>query len=98
MAPRTEYVLTSTAAGYTEAMERLAKGTPLSGAVDAPPASLANDTVFLNGVLLAVGDDGVLPAISGKVVSDPGAPPFTVPPYSYGFAVLTSTKVAACTA
>ena len=70
-------------------------GMPRSGALDAPPASLSDDTSFLNGVLMEVDAEGNLPALAGKAM---GAGVLTAPPYSYGFAVFNAAGVVACAA
>ena len=83
-APRVEYVLTATA-----------MPAPPGGA--APPASLTNDTAYLNGVLLTVGADGVLPAypIPGRSVAAGGAA-FVAPPWSLGFVTYVGANAPAC--
>jgi len=87
-APRTEYVLTSSAAAYHGARARAAAGAPatLAAPLD-PPASLTGDDTFLNGAPWTVDSNGLLPAASpvpGSDVEDPDQP-VLMPAYSHGF-------------
>ena len=51
--------MTSSSAAYTDSRARMASKTLITGdAPQAPPASLQDDAAFLNGVLLAVDDNG----------------------------------------
>jgi hypothetical protein len=76
--PRMEYVLTSSKVGWEGGYNGVA----------APPASLTNDNIFLNGVHMHVNHDGALPAwpLPGKT----GQGPLTVPAYSYGFVAIAA--------
>ena len=101
-APRIEYTLTSSSAGYYDSLGRVGGGVPLTSTPFAPPASMSSDTAYLNGDALVVGEDGVLPMwpIPGKSVPAPTAA-FVAPPYSYGIVVYLmggSEAPAACTA
>jgi hypothetical protein len=88
--PRYDFTLTSSAEAYHEHRARMAGGRPLTSAAPLdPPASLQDDAVYMNGVLLAVDANGVLPwpngaIYAGREVTDP-AEGVTFPPYSYGF-------------
>jgi hypothetical protein len=94
-APRTEYVLTPTAEAFElPVVQRLLKTN-----MGAPPPSLQNDQIYLNGQLLNVTADGLLPVypVPGHVVSDP-TQPIVVPAYSYGFFVFSNSSIQACLA
>lgn len=97
-APRVEFLLTSSSSAHSEFAARLAARAG-SGARDlsgpsglaAPPASIQDDAIFLNGSPLTVDPDTALLEtypIPGKPVTDPSKP-VVVPAYSYGFVVLT---------
>lgn len=95
---RTEYILTSTAAGYTESRARLAAGqlrTPAT-AQDIPD-SLTADAVFLNGQAWDVDSNGILPdlPVVGNTVTDPSQP-MLLPPYSYGFLQFAGATTHSC--
>jgi len=81
---RTQFILTSQTALST--MKNL----------HAPPSSLTDDTIFLNGNLLTVNNNGTLPQypIPGQSVSNTS--PLQVPAYSYGFIVLNNANAQAC--
>jgi hypothetical protein len=97
-APRTDFILTSSAAAYADSRARAAAGAliPASSPQD-PPASLTDDAIYLNGVLMTVSAQGVLPVtpIPGAPVADPAAP-IVLPPYSYGFSVYAGAAPAGC--
>jgi len=84
--PRTEYILTSSAAEYHSPQYSM----------DALPPTLFNDAIFLNGVRMTVDATGRLPQypIQGKTVNTADAP--LLPAYSYGFIVFPEAGVAAC--
>ncbi len=99
-APRTEYILTSSAAGYAESRARLARGLDALATLAAPldpPASNTADAVFLNGASWTVDSNGILPAlpVPGNVVNDPSQP-MVMPPYSYGFFQFQGANTQAC--
>lgn len=89
-APRREFLMTSSAAEYAAFTARVATGAlATTAAPRAPPPSLQDDAAYLNGALLAVDDNGVLPWPNGawdagRLVTDPAAP-LVLPAYSYGF-------------
>ena len=87
LAPRTEYMLTSSASMPAAAAGREA---------DWPP-SLTADAIFLNGAQLATNADGSLPQwpIPGRQVTDP-AQPINVPPWSYGAVIFPAAGAEAC--
>lgn len=95
---RVEYTLTSTASAYEEHVARMATGAGLDASD--PPASLADDAVYLNGAgpLAIDPTTGELPAypIPGKPVNGATAGALSIPPYSYGFAVYLNAGVPAC--
>jgi len=86
LVPRMEYTLTSSAEEYYSPRDRM----------DALPASLFDDAIFLNGERMNVDANGRLPQypIQGKTVNSPAAP--VLPAYSYGFIVFPNAGVAAC--
>lgn len=102
-APRVEFLLTSSSQGYAEFAARRAAGTLRTGTPPdaAPPATLQADEVYLNGDFWTVDpQSALLPAypVPGNTVSDPSSL-IVVPPYSYGFIVLTSaaaSSIKAC--
>ncbi len=63
-------------------------------------ASLSSDDMYLNGELLYVDDNGLLPQVPYVGVDSGPAATITVPPYSYGFVVFDThaTDVPACAA
>jgi hypothetical protein len=99
MAPRTEYILTSSAAAYDEFKARLAAGALATAAAPLPiPASIQSAVSYLNGAALAVDGTGMLPVypLPGSVVSTPSSPAI-MPAYTFGFFVLDGAgPVAAC--
>ena len=82
--------MTSSAAAYTESRERMASKTLFTSSNPSDvPASIQDDAAYLNGVLLTVNEQGLLPwengAIdAGKEVTD-ASTPIVLPPFSYGF-------------
>jgi hypothetical protein len=83
-ARRNEYILTS---------------TPTPADAPAPPPSLYNNNVYLNGALLTTNADGTLPVwpFPGRSVAADG-PGITVPAWSYGFIeLLDAAADGACT-
>ena len=100
-APRMEFTLTSSAAGYSESHARVAAGRAATMASPlAPPASLTDDALFLNGARLQADENGVLPWVNGavgagRVVTDPSEP-IIMPPFSYGFIQLPGSAPHAC--
>jgi len=86
LVPRMEYTLTSSAEEYYAPRDH----------VEALPATLFDDAIFLNGVRMTVDANGLLPQnpIQGKTVNAPAAP--VLLPYSYGFIVFPNAGVAAC--
>jgi len=94
MAPRVEYILTSTASEHTLRYENTAqRDKPY-----AVPESLYSDTIYLNGALMQVNAEGLLPQfpVPGNTVNGPNPPPLILPAYSYGYIVFPAAKVAAC--
>ena len=94
-----EYVVTSTAAAFTDFATRRAAGTLTVGAPRvhgaAPPDSLTADETYLNGVLMTVDANGLLPEypLPGKAVS---GNEITAPPYSFGFFTVNGGPFGAC--
>jgi len=94
---RTEYMMTSSSAEFTASRARVEAGTRVTSAAPlTPPASLADDAVYLNGMLMTVDDSGVQPhqPLPGHV-TDVSAP-LVLPPYSYGFIVYSGPNPSAC--
>ena len=94
--PRIEYTLTSSPSSYHDFIKRSYTSSWITN-MD-PPASLQQDTIFLNGGLLTVNSQGILPQypIPGKTVTDPSQA-LAAPPYSYGFITFSgTTNINAC--
>jgi len=94
MAPRIEYILTSTASEHELRYENIHS----QHGPGALPTSLFSDTIYLNGALMQVNSEGLLPQypIPGNTVNGPNPPPLILPAYSYGYIVFPAAKVAAC--
>lgn len=78
-------------------VEGVASSSPrLQYVLTAPGGNLTADAVLLNGAPLGVDGAGRLPAqpIPGAPVAAPG--PLSLPPFSYGFFVLTGADAGAC--
>lgn len=93
--PRQEYILTPTSGAYTAFVDRVATGALAAGVFD-PPASIQDDTTYLNGALLTVDAGGALPEwpLPGKT----GSGPLVVPAYTYGFVAFPQARIPACPA
>ena len=87
LTPRVEYFLTATASGLFQSHN----GKPL-------PKELWADEVYLNGALMSVDANGVLPAfpIPGHNVPSGSATPLSLPGLSYGFIVFPDARAQAC--
>jgi hypothetical protein len=96
LVPRVQYMLTSSAEQYEEAMVRIASGAAATDT--APPPTLQSDQVYLNGGLLAVNSEGMLPQypLPGLLVTN-ASQPLILPAYTFGFFVITGVApVPAC--
>lgn len=93
--PRTEYMLTPTADSYTAS--RVKRAGSQASADGAPPTTLQNDEIYLNGQQMTVGADGILPEfpILGNTVTDPSQA-LVIPAYSYGFITFDGAGATVC--
>lgn len=90
---RTQFILASQAAFETMRKKNKRDDDQIH---NSPPSSLTDDTIFLNGALLTVNNDGVLPQypLPGQTV--PASTPVTLPAYTYGFMVFTDVNAQGC--
>lgn len=116
LTPRVEYVLTASKEAYTRRRQEdgaanvNGSSSPCAGRGSSSgvcqqqqlPDELWNDAIFLNGAVMTVSGEGVLPEfpIPGKSIhasdGNDAADSFVFPPWSYGFVVFPDADVAIC--